>query len=400
MTLHPPPELDPAPAGSEPETWISHRRNRLLSKLRDRGIGDRVLAALRAVPHHEYATPYFCTHDPTRSLRSRERTPRAWYTGLYSIGPLSFIQPGGTDTITYSTPVLATMLDLLDVNPGDRVLQLGTGTGFTAAVLHHLTQCPTVISREPDPAWARHARAKLSERAHVLNHPDLHLHGADKHDRDFQRIIVWHDVACAPPDWRDILGLDLPQAYSRHPVRTLVTVVAGAITKLTLDAEGLTGTFHGTTTTPPARDTTAPSGSSPHRRLEPYPFLRDELDLPEFRLLLHLAFPLLQTEAESGGLTVTDPESWSRAELQKREGRYAASAQHGAYRLWDDITALAHRWDELGRPHSSQLTLTCRGSTQIISHGSQELHRRPSTYPTATPHHHVPTHLPGTHHVL
>ncbi|UJW28703.1 hypothetical protein L3Q67_25920 [Saccharothrix sp. AJ9571] len=399
MTLHSPPELDPAPAGSTPEARISYLRRRLLPELRGHGVGDRVLEALRAVPHHRYATPYYRTDDPTRTLWNPDRHPRGWLTGLYSIDPLTFIQPGGTDTITYSVPVLATMLDLLDISPGDRVLQLGTGTGFTAAVLHHLTQRPTVISREPDPDWARHARAKLSERAHVLNHPDLHLHGADEHDRDFQRIIVWHDVACAPPGWRAILGLDLPQPYSRHPVRTQVAVVAGAITKLTLDAEGLTGTFHGTTTTPPARDTTAPAGSPLRRWHEPYPFLRDELDLPEFRLLLHLVFPLLQTTADRAGLTVTDPESLSQAELHMHRGRYTARAQHGARRLWDDITALAHRWDELGRPHSSQLTLTCRGSTQIISHGNQELHRRPITSPTATPHH-VPTHLHGTHHGL
>jgi protein-L-isoaspartate(D-aspartate) O-methyltransferase len=55
------------------------------------------------------------------------------------------------------------MTELLRVEPGDRVLEIGTGSGYQAAVLARLGAKVTTIERLPD--LAEGARAKLRELA-------------------------------------------------------------------------------------------------------------------------------------------------------------------------------------------------------------------------------------------
>jgi protein-L-isoaspartate(D-aspartate) O-methyltransferase len=79
------------------------------------GFSPRVLAAMRAVPREEFVLP---------DLRDR-----AYDDSALSIG---FGQ-------TISQPyVVAAMAQLADVSPSDRILEIGTGSGYSAAVLAHL----------------------------------------------------------------------------------------------------------------------------------------------------------------------------------------------------------------------------------------------------------------------
>src|SRR5271167_349970 len=82
-------------------------------QLRDRGIRDeRVLAAMGKVPRENFVDSEF----------TRE---------AYSDGPL----PIG-DGQTVSQPyMVAAMVEALEVQPNDRVLEVGAGTGYEAAVL-------------------------------------------------------------------------------------------------------------------------------------------------------------------------------------------------------------------------------------------------------------------------
>jgi protein-L-isoaspartate(D-aspartate) O-methyltransferase len=75
----------------------------------------RVLAAMRAVPREEFVP------DPQR--------PYAYVDGPLGIGY----------EVTISQPaVVARMSALLELSPGDRVLEVGTGSGYQAAVLDEL----------------------------------------------------------------------------------------------------------------------------------------------------------------------------------------------------------------------------------------------------------------------
>ena len=89
------------------------RRERLVQQLRDRGIEDeRVLAAIEAVPRHKFVEPAF---------RSRAYADEALPIGMDQ----TISQPF---TVAYQT-------SLLDVEPHDRILEVGTGSGYQAAVL-------------------------------------------------------------------------------------------------------------------------------------------------------------------------------------------------------------------------------------------------------------------------
>jgi protein-L-isoaspartate(D-aspartate) O-methyltransferase len=105
--------------------------------LRRRGIGDaRVLAAFGAVPRHRFVAP------------GLERL-------AYADRPLPTC-----DGQTVSQPyIVACMTEALDVRPGVRVLELGTGSGYQTAILAHLGA--EVWSIESSPTLWRQARARL-----------------------------------------------------------------------------------------------------------------------------------------------------------------------------------------------------------------------------------------------
>jgi protein-L-isoaspartate(D-aspartate) O-methyltransferase len=108
-------------------------------QLRRRGIRDeRVLEAMATTPREE-----FVPGVPTSLAYDDRALP---------------IDAGQTISQPY---MVARMTELLRVEPGDRVLEIGTGSGYQAAVLARLGAKVTTIERLPD--LAEGARAKLRE---------------------------------------------------------------------------------------------------------------------------------------------------------------------------------------------------------------------------------------------
>lgn len=102
------------------------------------GIRDeRVLGAMRRVPRHVYIP---------------EIMRRGGEYGDHPV-PIGYGQ-------TISQPyIVAYMTEMLDVREGEKVLEIGTGSGYQAAVLAELGAC--VFSLEVVPELAEHARAVL-----------------------------------------------------------------------------------------------------------------------------------------------------------------------------------------------------------------------------------------------
>lgn len=81
----------------------------------------RVLAAFRAIPRHLFlpgvALDKVYQNEPVATLR----------------------QPNGRALSSSSRPaIMALMLEQLRLEPGQRVLEIGTGTGYNAALLAHI----------------------------------------------------------------------------------------------------------------------------------------------------------------------------------------------------------------------------------------------------------------------
>ncbi len=98
------------------EDEFARARHRLVRLLRSEGIDDeRVLAAIESVPRHE-----FVDAGLTREAYANRPLP---------------IGHGQTISQPY---IVALMTQLLAPDPGDRVLEIGTGSGYQAAILAEL----------------------------------------------------------------------------------------------------------------------------------------------------------------------------------------------------------------------------------------------------------------------
>src|SRR5580698_6502861 len=115
--------------------WFGSLRQRMVDDdLRGRGIADeRVLQAMLRLPRHEFV-------------------PEAYRSQAYEDHPLP-IGEGQTISQPY---IVARMLESLQLAPSDKVLEVGTGSGYVTALLAELAA--QVFSIERHPALADGAR--------------------------------------------------------------------------------------------------------------------------------------------------------------------------------------------------------------------------------------------------
>lgn len=111
---------------------------------------ETVLAAMQNVPRHSFV--------PTDLI------PQAYR---------DFPLPVGYGQTISQPSLVGMMTELLELEPGDRVLEIGTGSGYQAAILREMTD--EVYTVEIIPELASTARAVLDE----LGYEDIHLDRRD-----------------------------------------------------------------------------------------------------------------------------------------------------------------------------------------------------------------------------
>lgn len=138
----------PMPAGEE---FSAERREMIEKQLRRRGIRDeRVLAAMDCVPRHAFVPE-----------KSREHA--------YEDSPLP-IGEGQTISQPY---IVAAMTSVLQLTGSERVLEVGTGCGYQAAVLALLAAEVYTIESRAELASA------AAERLARLGYANVHVHCGD-----------------------------------------------------------------------------------------------------------------------------------------------------------------------------------------------------------------------------
>jgi len=168
------------------------RLNDLIDRLKTTGSiqSAAVEAAFRAVPRH-----LFLPGVALEKVYADEAIPTRYWDGL----PIS----------SSSQPAaMATMLEQLDVQPGHRVLEIGAGTGYNAALLAHLAGPEgTVVTIDLDADITvdaeTHLRTAGFPRVLVLTR-DGAL-GALEH-APFDRIVLTVGTWDVAPAWRDQLA--------------------------------------------------------------------------------------------------------------------------------------------------------------------------------------------------
>src|SRR5919198_2502186 len=125
--------------GTSTNGFAKRRHDMVERQLRRRGISDtRVLRAMEEVPRERFVPP--------------EERRRAYRDGALRIG----------EGQTISQPwIVASMTALLQLEPDDHALEVGTGSGYAAAVLSRC--CRDVVTIERHASLAESAREVLEE---------------------------------------------------------------------------------------------------------------------------------------------------------------------------------------------------------------------------------------------
>ncbi len=172
-------------------TYEQRLRNQLVKGLRRNGFlhNDTVAEAFSTVRRHVFV--------PDRSLKAVYRDEAFITKQLDGVPVNSSSQPS----------IMAVMLEQLELEPGQRVLEIGAGTGYNAALVASLVkQRGRVTTVDIDPEVAAHAKAHLRSEgfnnAHVVT-ADGGLGYAD--DAPYDRIIATASCWQVPPAWLDQL---------------------------------------------------------------------------------------------------------------------------------------------------------------------------------------------------
>ena len=149
------------------QNWKSKAERMVKEQIENRGISDeKVLEAMRKTPRHRFV-------------------PGTYQQHAYSDSPL----PIGHDQTISQPYIVALMTELMDLHKSDKVLEIGTGSGYQAAILGRLAG--EVYTIEIVEALAKRSKALLRE----MDFENIHVKHGDGYkgwpeEAPFDKIIV------------------------------------------------------------------------------------------------------------------------------------------------------------------------------------------------------------------
>jgi protein-L-isoaspartate(D-aspartate) O-methyltransferase len=177
-----PPAASPSAAGHPRSDERAAERAAMVAAIEARGVADaRVLDALRAVPRHWFVPP-------------------AEASEAYADNAL----PIGLEQTISQPYVVALMTEALALQPGERVLEIGTGSGYQAAVLSELTD--EVYTIEIVPELARTAAGTFEQHGYdTIHRREGDGYGGWPEEAPFDAIVVTAAPDHVPPALADQL---------------------------------------------------------------------------------------------------------------------------------------------------------------------------------------------------
>lgn len=337
--------------------------------------------AFRAVPRYRFVPDVIWPGRAGMNRQSdrvvRAEDPGAWWAAVHQDVPITTQWDDGTHTgpgrgrtpsSSSSMPTMvASMLDALGVGQDDTdtVLEIGTGTGWNAALLSHRLGSGNVVTVEVDPYSAGRARQRLAEagftpRCVVGDGAE----GCPEH-APYDRVIATCSIGAVPRAWIE----------QTRPAGVIVTpwgpTYGGeAVARLTVTGDGTaSGPFVGSSAfmrlraqrknLPPVP--VAPGGRIERRTTDLSP---DDVGDWIHMFVIGVQVPDLfcRVEPGEGGayrlwLHDTALASWASADFDKGRTAFPV-AQSGPRRLWDELEAAWRWWDGRGRPGFNRFGLT------------------------------------------
>jgi methyltransferase of ATP-grasp peptide maturase system len=277
---------------------------------------------------------------------------------------------GQERTCSSSQPsLMALMLNILDVSPGHNVLEIGTGTGYNAALLCERLGSDKVTSVDTDPELVQRAGAILTALGYT---PTLAARdGAEGYppNAPYDRVIATCSFPRVPDTW---LSQTRPGAVIL--VNLYRSLGGGILARLTVNDDGSahgqivsdTGGFMPTRAeSHPKAFTLFQRVSANHGDTRPTTMTPDMLHNSHARAFIALLcddMTELWSQPEAGPQqywVLAQDGSWARHE----EGHVT---QAGPRHLWDQLESAYTQWTTLGRPTRDRLGLTIQPARQIV----------------------------------
>lgn len=347
----------------------------------------RLLEVFKRTPRHPYVPAFYPSHNSPPLLCIDGSRREEWLDSVYSdttlitkVAPVALSRAFGPATeqayVSSSTlpSLVLQMIELLDLADGHRVLEIGTGSGYNAALLCGRVGAANVTTVDVDAELVDLAAERLAANGH---RPTLGANDGTLGYRDnapYDRIISTCAVTRIPDPW---LAQIAPEAVI---LADLHGRIGGTLVRLTANNNGLAeGRFvpYGTgfmymrspsgSPDAPRHDWLNIDTSASVTEVDPAPLTQHSL----FGFVTQWHLP----EANRGlGLT---SDGRPALHLSTPDGSHATIAtvrgpagfdvtESGGRRLWREVEATHQFWTKAGRPSFERFGVTASPAEQYV----------------------------------
>ncbi|GAA4024752.1 methyltransferase domain-containing protein [Allokutzneria multivorans] len=346
-------------------------------------------AAVCAVPRHELVPSYFQQDSAGVWTRSDTRTDegrREWLEKIYSNSVLitalrEDTQPPRVLSSSTQPGLMTRMLQALDVHDGQTVLEIGTGTGYNAALLCHRLGSAGVYSVDVEPDLTETARERLR---HLGFTPTLvagdGAAGLPAH-APFDRIIATCAVPEIPWTWVEqvpVGGAILTDLKIAHNAGSLVRLTHTTPSRAEGRFDPTYAAFMGLRPqqgepgrAPALADRDATSVEHHVTKVDPQTPWNSMIVwfLAAFDLGPDIAIGFTG-RADTGqppDVSVSTPDgSWARIGMDTTDSGGHQVTQGGPRRLWQIVETANDLWNQLDRPGWERFGLTVTPGDQTV----------------------------------
>lgn len=385
-------------------TGVVHEpSSKLTDRLVEEGVlepGDRLTEAFRRVDRGVFV-PAFALHEETpqgaryRLLSGEDPDQREeWARHVYADEtltieiagePVTDALPGGRGTGRWTSSstmpgLMARMLHQLDLGGGPRVLEVGVGSGYNAAILCEVLGSDRVTSIDISPRLVSDASRRLSALGYTPAVAEYDGHRGFPDRAPYDRIVSTTAFTHVPPEW-------ITQV---NPGGSILVNIAGGTGGAMLGlrvrddhtAQGRflpqwAGFMPARSSVPRRRVSVDDAGERSTTTLDPA-LVRGE---PAMAFLAQLATADADTvvrTADTGAdfLFMEGADgAWAEIDMDADEGRYPV-VQGGPRRLWARVEEAHRWWLTNGQPDWSAFGVTVTPGDQHVWFGSAESDQR------------------------
>jgi protein-L-isoaspartate(D-aspartate) O-methyltransferase len=342
------------------------------------------------VPRHVFVPRFEVSQWEGPSITADSAVdPDRWLELVYSDTPLvTRTDAQGASISSSSAPrIMAMFLDALDIEHGSSILEIGTATGYNAAILCERVGSENVTTMDIDPGLVDAARDRLEEVGYAPEVVTADGLGGYPPRAPYDRIIATCSIHRIPTAWLDQLR---PGGVLVAPLRegsfeaVLVALrkredgsAVGNLYREPVSFMRLIGNVEPAAPELPTREELQPlveQGSGVTRPCT-IPSWLAAPDMTQYTaaLLAKIELPdVVWYWLPSGGegrrraIAGRLDRSWARVDLHEATGELSVT-QGGPRRLWDLLEESYARWLRLGKPELERfgVTVTADGDQQV-----------------------------------